>query len=1090
MHFSKFLLKIYKCLDFTEADFIKTTNKKENQNFYLNHSDFLEDNEIELYDNNNRDNYIQKNVLIGNKNSNYIAKSLINKLNEINNINLIIEDASDIPFEEELIQGDEIKSILNSIFMDYAKYNEAENDYSIPFQKIIVIFRNVNIIHEMIFKYNDFTLFLKKIMGKSQKIGFEAFLNIIAKIALKLFDCFSSNPEKCINFLVKSHFEPIFCKGKVELYLDNTLRKTKNGFYPFNSSTSILESKPNLDPNARLNKNNENLTKSKKGLNSKSLPPKTESLNLNREAIKPSNFNLKIDDKNKDNNSNNSSRKIKFGFPLESDLNPTPNNYNNIHSNFDNQIYSQMMEQEKTRASTQLNSNLTSLTYKDLEIFIQNTAIEMKTKILINSITPTLLILYKVYFEHEIKRTFTKMNIVKKSNDSLLSFCKDFLIFPNYLNVNFVINYYNISTSENNVLHHLFKSETFSKEGFFKIQNFENSREVYQGVYFSFYKFCISLIHFGLFCFPKLLTKIESKSIKTKSKLDSTNKNFLNTTKEFLYEEKENADSNHSKNQISNYSASEKILIFLDFLEESKGLKIVEKRLTRVNRAKLTFIPVIEVVNLIKQKNESNKQNESFGSITEDLDESEHELNERKKNDQPDDFKNIHKLDGHNNLKEMKIRDILNPAITHKTFLKLENWLVRLREMFSFYSISYEKINLDKMNFSCFLKFLRDANLICGFTDIGSKNNNNNNNKTAIGLISNLAINKTFENESKEKIFNSRIMGECIVPKKVESVLSFQKYNDKLAQKIRKRSLENRIINNNSNNSNGNKSFLSMNNQISNNNNNLNNSYIREDRKSSNENIKSSLNNVERNQNEPADDNSNNSFLGESIDLSLNNNINANKCNNSQVASEINILLTKNNYNLRQSKVNNTSPNLINNNTNFKNENKSFNDPKGKFNKTFERLNNNEFFGNKIAENEMSIIFQNLVGKKNYDIKKLDKSEKKMSEKEYEEENNIIKENTNIVKNAKMNPQKLNFNMFVKALEIISNKSYRHGTDENTKFKSANKIDKCFEKFIDFNIPIIFDNFVNKYKNHQRIRNSEISINNFLNQIQDEKIVK
>ena len=71
---------------------------------------------------------------------------------------------------------------------------------------------------------------------------------------------------------------------------------------------------------------------------------------------------------------------------------------------------------------------------------------------------------------------------------------------------------------------------------------------------------------------------------------------------------------------------------------------------------------------------------------------------------------------------------------------------------------------------------------------------------------------------------------------------------------------------------------------------------------------------------------------------------------------------------------------------------------------------------------------------------------------------------------------------------MIATKIYTTINLEN-KDSSSQDINKYFESFIDQNIPVIYENFKRKYENHQTIKNSEISINEYLVLIKDEKIV-
>jgi len=898
--------------------------------------------------------------------------------------------------------------------MNYAKYNQFENDFFLSLQNTIIIFKAVNIIHDKVISNNQFVVYLQKLCTKDQKVSFEALLDIIARISFKLFNCFNSNPEKCVYFLVKNHFEPIFNKSKTELFFINTVKQSKNGIFNTSSKSNYMNTRINV---------------------SRSLPLKTEY--LDNETNKSSNLNF-----NPINFNNTSTKKIRFDT---SEINHK--DCNDLHINFNDRINSMnnldkqntLNNNNKMIISDSNMKNPSNMTYKDVEDYLNNTAIDMKIKILINSLTPTLLIIYKTYFEHEYKRSFLKVDFLKKSNLSINAFCKDFFIIPNYISYNFVNNYYSIVNGDSNALDSIFLHEEFSKEDFFKIQDYENDKETSKGVFFTFYKFCIFLIHISLAIFPKLLLKQNKDNDKKTNRNTISNKtqkcklnNTENISKEILVSEEIEINYNNidkQKKENDAYSISERVLFFFDYLEENQSLIKFEKKLVKLNTTKLTFIPPIKVIQIIKQNKENEKFYKTFGSISEKLDESYsiHEKHEIKE------LNNIKIFNGNHS----KLRDVLNPLISDKTFLKLENCLGKLKEMFSFYCMCSNKMSTDIMSFSSFLKFLKDAKLI----------------KSPKKNELNFSIEKELT-ENNQKVFNSRIFGDCIVPKKVESIVTFQKYNDK----IKKFTDNNSIISFNPNNLSNNKSMVSnkyYNNFTKKNINDKNNLYQENNLKNESRKFSSDILQYQYNLDGNLKENIlDNSFLEDSLNLSIKNN--QNNLNNNHHNINFNFSNLPNDNGL----VNNNNDININLDSIFK------------------------FQG--ISENESSLIFYNLIGKKDFNKKKLNNNPKNiLNDNHLELEKSFVKENMNIIKNSKLNPKKLNFNLFVKALEIISNKIISNASKENKNLCN----DKCFELFIDKRILHIYQNFVQKYGTHQKIKNMEIPLRKHLDIIKEKKIV-
>lgn len=1021
-------------------------------------TDLLEENDL----GNEKQNY--KNSPLKNHDNN----NFINILNRLNNVDLFISKISDIPYEEEFIDGDEIKKILYKIFMNSAKYINSYHEYYMPNQNILKMFKDVKIIGGKIIDLNTFNLLIQSII-KNEKlknyISFENFLNLIAKISSKLFsNCFLQSPEKCIYFLIKMHFEPILCKEKKQ---NLSMISHKDFIYEKNKKIDATQTskKPYVNKNNTSSTIRSSHIGKQTNTNSRSLPSRIEK---NDFINKYKNIVLNSKDRNA------------FIKP-----NQQNSKFESLHNNLYNQVN---LERNNTDQVNSINinegiknllTNTNNLSYSDLENLLSIIVIDLKTKILINSITPTLLIIYKAYFENEIKKDYmviNNSNTPKKSYDMLMTFCKEFLVIPDYLSFNFVSNYYNLLTkSKSNALKNIFLSEEFSAKNFFKIKEYHNSKEVNIGNNFTFYKFCLFLFHCAVFIFQKL-----EKNIKLK-KNNKAPDSISVTTFIKIDEVRDKYENRNDDNELSYCPVSQQMLRFLDYLENSKGLEKAEKRLVKIKNAELSFIPPPEILMIINKETEKDiNENQDFNliksnnfqAIKEKTDgENDENINKT--------YNETHYSRLNNNIKylntkypkgkivgssnkelELKLKDILSPAITYKTISKLEENLPLLEEMFTFYSISHEKTNIDKMNYSCFLKFLRESNLI------NSRNNNNNNTSS---------INK----KNREEIFNSRIFGQCYVPKKIESISNFKRY-DTLNKSLN-------VSNNDENNIFSNSNIVEINNYTINN---IEKEKLKRPFFAKNFEIDNEINSNNNNSIDFCELNgSNNEFNKPSIVPTSNVSYNDNK------KEEI----------IRNRSVRNDS--MSNDKTKVENS---------IFTQSFHTKKYNYY---KLHESEVSIIYMNLVSKKTFDFKKNYKNFEnddtfnnsntnkclKNDFTAYEE--NIHLENSNLHINSSNAHFKLNFNLFLKALEMIITKIYFNNNNSKANYdlkklettfnhqnsndnsSISNEIDLCFYNFIDNKLPILYKNFKTKYQEYQKRKGREFSIDEYLDILKDGKIV-
>ena len=166
--------------------------------------------------------------------------------------------------------------------------------------------------------------------------------------------------------------------------------------------------------------------------------------------------------------------------------------------------------------------------------FLTKFEIDPKFVSLINSIYNTLRHVYSAYFNME-QNTCKEDKILQGSFNNYLEFNKDFEISPYLLNINQIVCYWNYV---NNI-------DTFHKN---TEPIFEEKKDL--GKVFTLSKFSIMIIHFGLMTFGKI-------------------------------------------NQVLNsqFSELEKLLFFLEKLENSSGFKNFERKTNKPHNSLISFIP-------------------------------------------------------------------------------------------------------------------------------------------------------------------------------------------------------------------------------------------------------------------------------------------------------------------------------------------------------------------------------------------------------------------------------------------------------------------------------------------------------------------
>ena len=313
--------------------------------------------------------------------------------------------------------------------------------------------------------------------------------------------------------------------------------------------------------------------------------------------------------------------------------------------------------------------------------------------------------LYKVYFKNELNKNMNinvnQEMIIISSSDNLLQFSKDFEIVPYIISKSNLNTYYNF----------LLKYQNENPELMSQIMNSENKKYKDLGIYFKLSSFILFIYHYSIFLY--------FKEFKTQ------------------YIE----DINNSEYETS--SDVDRIIFFLQKLENSNGIKRYLSKKERTNENKFTFIPNekdIEIANeemkaeKIKEnkndsktdnknitdnnlKEENNKKNNIDSSPYESIEFTERKIVGNYKSSPIKEssiknktFNGYFKDNKDNYLSISELKKILSvcPSIKNVIISNIEN----LSEIFLQYSKIHDKLDYNRMSISSFLQFLKDSNIL------------------------------------------------------------------------------------------------------------------------------------------------------------------------------------------------------------------------------------------------------------------------------------------------------------------------------------------------------------------------------------------
>ena len=322
--------------------------------------------------------------------------------------------------------------------------------------------------------------------------------------------------------------------------------------------------------------------------------------------------------------------------------------------------------------------------------------------IIINDIINTLFEIYKTYFHYENNNYNEISKIVDGSLENLMEFARDFEIVPYNVSLNQLVVYYNIITSRlldqtdvsktmnNSFINSGYKpqgsNEQESKEEVNtknqeteKIKNKSNETFQSDGIKNEENENIPKLKNFLDFPLDKINTGKVFKFL-----------NFL----ELVIHLSEISFQRLSYSQFSNMNQIEKFLVFLEKLQSSNGFQNFERKTNKPHSMTSTLVPnkstLIKIdPNIVERK---------FGNPEVLL------LKEKGK-----EIKEIHKK---SNEESFDIAQLM--SINEENLAMLEMKLPLIKDIFISYTGYSDKLSFMKLNFSAYLKFLKDSKLVQG----------------------------------------------------------------------------------------------------------------------------------------------------------------------------------------------------------------------------------------------------------------------------------------------------------------------------------------------------------------------------------------
>ncbi len=394
--------------------------------------------------------------------------------------------------------------------------------------------------------------------------------------------------------------------------------------------------------------------------------------------------------------------------------------------------------------------------------------------------------IYKVYFQNELTKNviINKELMLLNSSENLLQFATDFEISP------YIINKTNLNTYFNILIKYQFENRNLIND----IMNSYGDKKYKDiGIMFKLSSFILFIYHFTLFLYYK--------DFETKNKED---------TYDYIIDE-----NNCSLDDI------DKVILFLQKLENCEGRKKYLNKRYRTNDNKFTFIPTNKSIQIakdeIKKENNKNVLNNKKISPIKDMKENNNnnnkkfniesspytsgEVTERNienpndtyayglkttksfniiKNDNLNEYykDKIKKEDYYLSISELKRILSVSPSIQSDIISNIEN----LSEIFLKYSKIHDKLEYNRMTISSFIQFLKDTNILYAVPN-QKKNTYQKLSNKLIRRNSNISEVKAFNHTLKLSISASNINlspEEKNYRKNISQIVNTNKYTDKM----------------------------------------------------------------------------------------------------------------------------------------------------------------------------------------------------------------------------------------------------------------------------------------------------------------------
>jgi hypothetical protein len=286
-------------------------------------------------------------------------------------------------------------------------------------------------------------------------------------------------------------------------------------------------------------------------------------------------------------------------------------------------------------------SQLTS--QQPIILFLSKYEMDSQMASILNNIYFTLKEVYSSYFYYEINST--KEDVIQQGSlENYIEFSKDFEICPYLMNMSQIVYYWNYINNGN----------------YRNYQIFEEKREL--GKLFTLSKFACMIVHFGIITFVKINQGLNSK-----------------------------------------FTEIEKVLFFLEKLENSLGLKNLERKTNKPHNSAITFIPQ---KNVIKNVSLSLKKLISISTIFLGV----FDEGEKGSNDIANAKQSKETIQKTSRNVEIDLGGMMK--VSPEVMERIESRLELLRDIYITYSKFGDKLNYNKMNFAGFHNFLKDLDLI------------------------------------------------------------------------------------------------------------------------------------------------------------------------------------------------------------------------------------------------------------------------------------------------------------------------------------------------------------------------------------------